>query len=257
MAKKKKEALTINRFISDILVGQLRIPFYNIVNDTTFSNYTGSKRPDLLISNVAYDMKASNDKQFIDNLVAYAEAKENCVVDDNDWKDAYKQGKEKAKKLNMPYFIVTNCNISYFYNAHNGEELKLNSNPIREFQTLDVLRLIRKKMEIDPGIVDIITSVDTQSFISEAVFNKKLWELANVYRSVDFLNINEKIDFTIGFIALKFFEEKAEIHNEKDNTKVSVKLYPPELEMGNSSTFSFRHEAGKFSDQGSSLSRAS
>jgi len=33
--------------------------------------------------------------------------------------------------------------------------------------------------------------------------------------------------------------------------------FPPEFEMGNSSTFSVRHEAGKLSDQGSNLSRAS
>ena len=44
----KKEALSVSRLITEVLVDQLNIPFRNIVNDTTFSKYTGSKRPDLL-----------------------------------------------------------------------------------------------------------------------------------------------------------------------------------------------------------------
>lgn len=52
MAKKQKkqEALSVSRLINEVLVAQLSIPFRQIVNDTTFSKYTGSKRPDILIS---------------------------------------------------------------------------------------------------------------------------------------------------------------------------------------------------------------
>lgn len=48
MAKKQKkqEALSVSRLINEVLVAQLSIPFRQIVNDTTFSKYTGSKRPD-------------------------------------------------------------------------------------------------------------------------------------------------------------------------------------------------------------------
>lgn len=117
MAKKQKkqEALSVSRLINEVLVAQLSIPFRQIVNDTTFSKYTGSKRPDILISEFEYD--GTNDEQYIKNLVAYAEAKDDCKVEDKDWKDALKQGKIKAPKLGLPYFIVTNCKTTYFYNA--------------------------------------------------------------------------------------------------------------------------------------------
>lgn len=106
-AKKKQEALSVSRLINEVLVAQLSIPFRQIVNDTTFSRYTGSKRPDILISEFEYD--GTNDEQYIKNLVAYAEAKDDYKVGDNDWKDALKQGKAKAPKLGLPYSIVTNC----------------------------------------------------------------------------------------------------------------------------------------------------
>ena len=70
MAKKKKEALSVRHFITDVLIDQLRIPSKNIVNDTTFKDYTKSDRPDLLISEVAYDLKKNNDDEFIKNLIA-------------------------------------------------------------------------------------------------------------------------------------------------------------------------------------------
>lgn len=134
--RKRQEALSVSRLINEVLVKQLSIPFRQIVNDTTFSKYVGSKRPDILISEFEYDGK--NEEQFIQNLVAYAEAKDGCNVEDKDWKDAIKQGKMKAPKLGLPYFIVTNCKTTFFYNAKTLEQLTLNGNPIREFQTIDI-----------------------------------------------------------------------------------------------------------------------
>ena len=67
--KKKEEALTVQRFINEVLVGQLSIPLRQIVNDTTFSKYTFLKRPDLLVSEFVYDQGTKNETQFIDNLV--------------------------------------------------------------------------------------------------------------------------------------------------------------------------------------------
>lgn len=218
---KKKEALSVSRLINEILVSQLRIPLYQIVNDKTFTKYTVLDRPDLLISNVEYDISKDNEDEYIKNLVAYAEVKDNCKVGDKDWNDAYQQAVKKAKALNIPYFIVTNCNVVYFYNVLNGKELKLNGNPIREFQDLDILNLIMNRLRKDSEIININTDGDLSEKISEAVFNKKLWELANIYRQIDFKNITEKIDFTIGFIALKYFEEK----EEQMNTKVADVVY--------------------------------
>ena len=220
MAKKQKkqEALSVSRLINEVLVAQLSIPFRQIVNDTTFSKYTGSKRPDILISEFEYD--GTNDEQYIKNLVAYAEAKDDCKVGDKDWKDALKQGKIKAPKLGLPYFIVTNCKTTYFYNAKTLKQLTLNGNPIREFQTIDIYRLIKNKLTANPDLDSINTNVDSISTISEAIFNKKLWELAGVYRGINFKDNVQKIDFTVGFVALEYFEEKEEIDGTKDATKV-------------------------------------
>ncbi|WP_337050694.1 HsdM family class I SAM-dependent methyltransferase [Priestia megaterium] len=222
MAKKKRkqEALTVTRLINEILIGQLRIPLHQIVNDKTFTNYTFMKRPDLLISNIGYDIVNDNEDEYIANLVAYAEIKDNCSLGDKEWQDAYNQGLEKSKKLGMPYFIVTNCDVVYFYNNSNGQEIKLNGNPIREFQNIDILNLINKRLQKDRNLTNITTNVDLQSAITETIFNKKLWDLANIYRQVDFKNVTEKIDFTIGFISLKFFEEKEEMMGELDKTNV-------------------------------------
>jgi type I restriction-modification system DNA methylase subunit len=220
MAKraKKHEALSVSRLINEVLVAQLSIPFRQIVNDTTFAQYTGSKRPDVLISEFEYD--GANDVQFISNLVAYAEAKDDCTVDDRDWKDAVKQGKLKAPKLGLPYFIVTNCRTTYFYNAKTLKPIILNGNPIREFQTIDIYRLIKNKLSANPDLDSINTNVDSISTISEAIFNKKLWELKEIYRSVNFTNNTQKIDFTIGFVALEYFEEKEAIDGNIDASKV-------------------------------------
>ena len=220
MAKKakKQEALSVSRLINEVLVAQLSIPFRQIVNDTTFSAYTGSKRPDILISEFEYD--GTNDKQFIENLVAYAEAKDDCSVDDADWKDAIKQGRIKAPKLGLPYFIITNCKTTYFYNAKTLKQLSLNGNPIREFQTIDIYRLIKNRLTANPDLDAINTNVDSISTISEAIFNKKLWELAGVYRGINFKDNVQKIDFTVGFVALEYFEEKEDIDGTKDASKV-------------------------------------
>ncbi|MBW4862709.1 MAG: SAM-dependent methyltransferase [Paeniclostridium sp.] len=227
--KKKQEALTVTRLINEILVSQLKIPLHQIVNDKTFTKYSMLKRPDLLISNVPYDLVANNEDEYIKNLVAYAEVKDNCKVDDKDWKDAYNQGMEKSKLLDIPYFIVTNCNIVYFFNSKTGKELRLNGNPIREFQDLDVLNLIVNKLKKNNEIEDIKTDADLEGNITQTVFNKKLWELANIYRQIDFKNITEKIDFTIGFIALKYFEEK----EEQMNCKLKDTIYWSDLKDEN------------------------
>ena len=218
MKRRKHEALSVSRLINEVLVDQLSIPFRQIVNDSTFDKYTGTKRPDLLISEFEFD--GSNDDQFIENLVAYAEVKDNCSFDDYDWRDGVKQGELKAKKLGLPYFIVTNCKLSVFYNGKTGKEITLNKNPLREFQTIDIFRLIKYRLIKDRGLHDIQTNVDSISTISEAIFNKKLWELKGIYRGIGFKNNVEKIDFTIGFVAIEYFEEKERIEGKLDHTKI-------------------------------------
>jgi len=220
MVKKKQEALAITRLINEVLVSQLSIPLRQIVNDTTFASYTGSKRPDLLISEFEYDQEKRNDDQFIKNLVAYAEAKDDCPLGSADWLDAIEQGLIKAPKLGLPYFIVTNGQTSIFYNAKTKNEIMLNSNPIREFQTIDIFRLIKNRLSKTPDSDNIVTNVDSLSVISEAIFSRKLWELAKIYRNIGFDNRTQKIDFTIGFISLEYFEEREKIQGKKDQSKI-------------------------------------
>ena len=154
-------------------------------------------------------------------MVAYAEVKDtSCSFGDRDWCDAIEHGKEKSVQLRLPYFIVTNCKMSAFYNAVSLDEITLNRNAIREFQTIDILRLIKNRLTREPSLFNIQTNVDSISTISEAVFNKKLWELAGVYRGINFKDNQQKIDFTIGFVSLEFYEEKSVIENRKDNNKI-------------------------------------
>ena len=102
MKRRKHEALSVSRLINEVLVGQLSIPFRQIVNDSTFDKYTGAKRPDLLISEFEFD--GSNDDQFIENLVAYAEVKDNCSFDDSDWRDGRKAREGKSKETRTSVF---------------------------------------------------------------------------------------------------------------------------------------------------------
>ncbi len=216
---KRQEALSVSRLINEVLVKQLGVPFRQIVNDKAFTYYTGSMRPDLLISEIEFDGK--NEKAYIENLLAYAEAKDGCSVGDREWQDAIRQGKLKSEKLKLPYFIVTNCKTTYFYNRNNMQEISLNGNPIREFQTIDILRLIKNRLTDEPDLVNVLTGVDTGSAISETVFNQKMWELKGIYRGINFKNDDtRKIDFTIGFIALEYYEEKQAIDGKKDASKI-------------------------------------
>jgi type I restriction-modification system DNA methylase subunit len=249
--KKKQEALTVTRFIHEILLGQLSIPLRQIVNDTTFASYTGTKRPDLLISEFEYDMTLKNDKQFIENLVAYAEAKDDCVVDDIYWRDAVKQGLQKAPKLKLPYFIVTNCKATIFYNVATGKQIKLNGNPIREFQTIDILRIIKNRLTKNPTMEDIRTNVDSLAVISEAIFNKKLWELEKIYRMINFDNKVHTIDFTIGFVSLAYFEEREKLKGKLDATKLywsNCIGVTPEQTVANLSQYIARLEKEQFGE---------
>jgi hypothetical protein len=79
--KQKQEALTVSKLINEILIEKLNIPNRNIVNDTTFPSFTGNKRADLCISDVEYNQITKNDNEFVNNLVCYAEAKDNCIID--------------------------------------------------------------------------------------------------------------------------------------------------------------------------------
>ena len=129
------------------------------------------------------------------------------------------QGFKKAPNLKLPYFIVTNGDTCVFYNVVTKKEIRIDKNPLREFQGLDILRRIKKYLEKNPTHDNVPTDIGARSSISEAIFNRKIWELKKIYRNITFDNPIQKIDFTIGFIALKFFEEKARLVDAVDASK--------------------------------------
>lgn len=209
LATRRQEALSVSRIINDILIEQLGIPHQQIVNDTTFE-VTGNLRPDLLISGVPLNDNRTNDEEYLADLLLYVEAKDsNCKFDDAAWRSAVKDGAQKSKLLKIGYFGVTNTITTVFYNASTLEELKVDGTVVTEFQDLDVLRALKSQLEDQPELSNIILGQDTQDSVSEAKFNKKLWELREIYRSISFQNNEQKINFTIAVIALAYFEEKA------------------------------------------------
>ena len=216
----KHEADVTRVFINEILIDKLGYTTRQIVTDATFKEYTGSARPDILISELEYDNHKENNRKFIENLVAYAEVKIDSLVDDFNWKEGKRKGKEKAKKLKIPFYIITNTKTSIFYNTLTNKKIKLNNNIIKEFQTIDIFRLINTQLKNDNTLSNIVINSNSISAISEAVFNKKLWELAKIYRYITFKSKIQKIDFTVGLIALAFFEEKHELEGKKDKTKI-------------------------------------
>lgn len=207
----KQEALKTTRLISEKLTLELGIPSSNIVNDTTFSEYTGTQRPDLLISTNQYNPNSKNQKKekdhFIKGVVFYCEIKDDCSLYDENWKDAERQALDKSKKLNLPYYAISNLKITKFFNLK-GQELSLNNEPISDFKDLNVLKTIYKALSQNNSLTNIGTDSEIKNSIKEKHFIQKLAELEKIYRSLSFDNITDKIDFTIGFISLKFFEEK-------------------------------------------------
>ena len=97
---------------------------------------TKRKRGDVWISRLE-----QSHKYFEKNIIALIEAKHrNCEIGDIDWRDAMKQGYEKAHLHALNYYIVTNCitNIRY-YNSYTDEEIILDGKPLTKLQPLIVL----------------------------------------------------------------------------------------------------------------------
>ena len=100
----KREALVVMRLITEVLIDQLHIPSRQIVNDVAFSKYTGAKRPDLLISELQYDRQKENDEQYIQNILAYAEVKDNCSIGDSELGRCKNARIQKSTQPKTPLF---------------------------------------------------------------------------------------------------------------------------------------------------------
>jgi len=171
--------------------------------DTTTES-SGRLRGDVWISKVD-----QTNKSFEDNIVALIEAKHHkCEVGDMDWRDAMRQGKEKATKHSLNSYIVTNCSTNFrFYSSHTDDEIFLDGKPLSKLQPLLILELIQTQVNPENRHVIYKANKATTPF-SEAKFRTALKKLADIYRSCGLKKGDERIDPTVSFVILKYIGEK-------------------------------------------------
>lgn len=169
---------------------------------------TGRKRGDVWISK-----KEQIHKDFEKNIVALIEAKHrNCQIGDMDWRDAMRQGREKAEKHDLNYYIATNCTTNFrFYNSYNDEEIFLDGKILTRFQSLQLLEKIQTQVNPENSYVIHKASKETVPF-SESKFRTSLKKLANIYRSCGLKKGDDRIDPTVSFVVLKYIGEKESEH---------------------------------------------
>jgi len=178
---------------------------------------TGKKRGDVWISR-----EEQTHKDFEKNIVALIEAKHrNCEIGDIDWRDAMKQGKEKARRHGLNYYIVTNCTTNFrFYNSYTDEEISLDGKILTRLQILQILEKIKTQVNLENSYVIHKASKETAPF-SESRFRTSLKKLADIYRSCGLKKGDERIDPTVSFVVLKYIGEK-ESENRKLPDKVKI-----------------------------------
>lgn len=179
---------------------------------------TGKKRGDVWISR-----NEQTHKDFENNVVALIEAKHrNCEIGDMDWRDAMKQGKEKARMHSLNYYIVTNCITNFrFYNSYTDEEIFLDGKILTRLQALQIIEKIQTQVNQENSYVIHKASKETAPF-SESKFRSSLKRLADIYRSCGLKKGDERIDPTVSFVVLKYIYEKESEHRKLPNT---VKLW--------------------------------
>ncbi|MDD5473174.1 MAG: N-6 DNA methylase [Candidatus Methanoperedens sp.] len=179
---------------------------------------SGQSRGDVWVS-----LKKQNERKFEENIIALIEAKhKKAIIGDMDWRDAMRQGKEKATKQGLHYYIVTNCTDEFrFYNAHNDEEILLDGKALTKLVTIEVLQKIQSQVSIHNSYVLHRASEVTRPF-SEDKFRVTLRVLADIYRSAGLKKGDERIDPTVSFVVLKYISE-----NEKDKRTLNevIKLW--------------------------------
>jgi hypothetical protein len=179
---------------------------------------SGNKRGDIWISTSKYSEKA-----FEKNIVCLIEAKHRkSNVGDMDWRDAMKQGAEKAKKQKLNFYIVTNCVSEVrYYNINNDEEISLDDKLLNRFVGVDVLKKIGQQVTAENSNVRHKTVTLAKPF-SESKFRQSLKTLSDIYRSAGIKNGDDRIEPTISFVVLKYIEEYEK--NERTLHKV-IKLW--------------------------------
>ncbi len=214
---KKEETNDIVQYLIPLL-NKNNISTENCKIDVT-TEKSGKQRGDIWISLVS-----QSNKNFENKITCLIEAKHrNSNIGDIDWRDAMSQGKEKAKKQKLNYYVVTNCKSDFrYYNVHDDEEIYLDGKILTKIVPLEILQKIQTQTNEDSSYVLHKASKDTVPIISEASFRKSLKNLANVYRSAGLKKGDERIDPTVSFVVLKYISEQ---ELEKRTLHSSIKLW--------------------------------
>ena len=169
-------------------------------------------RGDLWISTVS-----NNNKNWEKNIIALIEAKPiQCKLDDRDWNEAKFDGQKKAKKQELPYFIVTNTiDLIRFFNAETLKEIKIDDEIIISMQPLDVLQKLYTQISRINNTIKLTISFK-KTLYTEKDFQKTLFQLKNIYRMSKIDNDSEMINTTIGFVVLKYISEKEKLQRTLD-----------------------------------------
>lgn len=167
---------------------------YCKVNVTT--EKTGYKRGDIWVSK-----KKQTEIEFEKNIIALIEVKHRkCTIGDIDWRDAMRQGKEKAKKQMLSYYIVTNCISDFrFYNVFSDEEIDVDGKTITQLQPFEILEKITTQVNEYNSYVVHKASKSIVPF-PETKFRVTLKNLANIYRAAGLKKGDDRIDPTVSFV---------------------------------------------------------
>lgn len=199
---KREEANDVVQYLLPNLK-EVGIDRNNLKVDTTLENLD-NKRGDVWIS-----QRKHNNNKFENEIIALIEAKHRkCNLGDVDWRDAMEQGKEKARKQGLSYYIVTNCkDTTRFYSAFDDSEIKLDGHVIINFVPLEVLVKIQSQITAENIEVIHKTKRNVKAF-TESTFRKSLKKLEDIYRTAGLRGGDQRIDPTVSIVVLKYISEK-------------------------------------------------
>lgn len=237
---KKEETNDIVQYLIPNLEN-LDIPTQNCKIDVT-TERSGKKRGDIWIS-----LKKHSSKDFEKKIFALIEAKHrNTTIGDMDWRDAVRQGKEKALKQGLTYYIVTNCVSNFrFYNTFNDEEIKLDGKTLSRLQSSKILEKIGTQVNEYNSYVVHKASKAIVPF-PENKFRATLKNLADIYRSAGLKKGDERIDPTVSFVVLKYIGEK---EKERRNLSKAIKSWDELYDIAVDENSDLRGEFDKINGQ--------
>ncbi len=150
------------------------------------------------------------DTNFEKNIICLIEAKhKKSNIGDIDWRDAMRQGKEKAIKQKLKSYAVTNCISDFrFYNVlKDDEEISLDGKVLTKLVDLVVLQKIQTQLTSNSSEIFHKSKQETNP-IYENEFRQILKNISDIYRSAGLKKGDQSIDPTISFIILKYISEQ-------------------------------------------------